>query len=68
MAGKELHMQLPLVGPFYLVSPYTLAGCNATPCIRNVFAVEVVNSEDPDAPVCYGEEVRLVLSGFVPDR
>ncbi|EER14736.1 conserved hypothetical protein [Perkinsus marinus ATCC 50983] len=43
-------------------------GCNATPCIRNVFAVEVVNSEDPDAPVCYGEEVRLVLSGFVPDR
>ncbi|EER01187.1 conserved hypothetical protein [Perkinsus marinus ATCC 50983] len=41
-------------------------GSNPIPCIRNVFAVEVVNAS-PDAPVCYGDEVRLVLSGFVPD-
>ncbi|KAF4751015.1 hypothetical protein FOZ62_019328, partial [Perkinsus olseni] len=44
-------------------------GPNATPCVRNVFAVELVNSDDKNAeePVRYGDEVRLRLRGFVPD-
>ncbi|KAF4758318.1 hypothetical protein FOZ63_005580 [Perkinsus olseni] len=44
-------------------------GPNATPCVRNVFAVELVNSDDKNAeePVRYGDEVRLRLRGFIPD-
>ncbi|KAF4702832.1 hypothetical protein FOZ62_022147 [Perkinsus olseni] len=44
-------------------------GPNATPCVRNVFAVELVNTDDKNAeePVRYGDEVRLRLRGFIPD-
>ncbi|KAF4656846.1 hypothetical protein FOL47_008725 [Perkinsus chesapeaki] len=42
-------------------------GPNATPCVRNVFAVELVNSNDENTPVCYGDEVQLRLRGLVQE-
>ncbi|KAF4656364.1 hypothetical protein FOZ61_007014 [Perkinsus olseni] len=43
-------------------------GPYATPCVRNVFAVELVNTDDnAEEPVRYGDEVRLRLRSFVPD-